>query len=200
LSSISSANNGTLTNGPTYNSANSGIINLDGSDDFVNFGNDTAGATQCTVSLWVRTTSAAAGTKYILGWANSGPFVSQTNIGTLSGGSQAFLVCRDNNPTITVQVNSTGFSLNDGIWHNLVSVRNGRTVSLYIDGSLNNSGTAAGDFGPFDSVPMYLGQHPGLPETAFNGSIGKVLVYDSTALSAAQVTANWNASRSIYGR
>jgi hypothetical protein len=198
LSSLNSANNGTLTNGPTYSSTNSGIINLDGVDDFINFGNDAAGATQCTVSVWVRTTSAADGTKYILGWGNSGPFVSQTNIGVLNGGSQAFIVCRDNTPTITVQVNSTGFTLNDGVWHNLVSVRNGRTVSFYIDGSLNNSGTAGSNFGSFASVPIYLGQHPGLPETAFNGSISNFLVYDSTALSAAQVLQNYNAQKSRF--
>jgi hypothetical protein len=32
-------NNGTLTNGPTYNSGNGGYIDLDGSNDLVNFGN-----------------------------------------------------------------------------------------------------------------------------------------------------------------
>jgi hypothetical protein len=51
-------NTGTLTNGPTFNSANGGNIVFDGIDDFVNCGN--ASSLQITVgsiSAWVKTST-----------------------------------------------------------------------------------------------------------------------------------------------
>ena len=53
-------NNGTLTNGPTYNSANGGSIVFDGSNDYVNFSYNSSlniGGLNITLSSWVRPTS-----------------------------------------------------------------------------------------------------------------------------------------------
>jgi hypothetical protein len=55
---LAGSNNGTLTNGPTFNSANGGNIVFDGIDDFVNCGN--ASSLQITVgsiSAWVKTST-----------------------------------------------------------------------------------------------------------------------------------------------
>ena len=46
-------NNGTLTNGPTFNSANGGSIVFDGTNDFVNCGTSfTNLTTQLSINLW----------------------------------------------------------------------------------------------------------------------------------------------------
>ena len=53
-------NTGTLTNGPTYNSANGGSIVFDGSNDYVNFSYNSSlniGGLNITLSSWVRPTS-----------------------------------------------------------------------------------------------------------------------------------------------
>jgi len=51
-------NNGTLTNGPTFNSANLGSIVFDGIDDFISLSDSSgltqAGSTQFTVELWAK--------------------------------------------------------------------------------------------------------------------------------------------------
>jgi hypothetical protein len=200
ISSPFSVNSGTLINGPTYSSQNSGTINFDGIDDYVDCGIAEPGQTQCTISIWVKTTSTSSGTRYPFAWGtSSGFYASQNLIGVFSGGSQLFVLSRDSTATTTTQVNSIGFTLNDGIWHNIVLVRDGSTISLYIDGSLNNSSTG-GAFGSFSSDAIInIGNYP-LLDAYFEGSIGKILVYGSTALSASQITTNWNASKSIYGR
>jgi hypothetical protein len=46
-------NNGTLTNGPTFNSANGGSIVFDGTNDFVNCGNNTSlNLNKHTICFW----------------------------------------------------------------------------------------------------------------------------------------------------
>lgn len=52
------ANNGTLTNGPTYNSANGGSIVFDGVDDYGNFGTVFGnGFGSITVTSWIKPTT-----------------------------------------------------------------------------------------------------------------------------------------------
>ena len=47
-------NNGTLTNGPTFNSANGGSISLDGSNDYISVGSFNEDSSQdLSVMVWV---------------------------------------------------------------------------------------------------------------------------------------------------
>ena len=48
-----SGNNGTLTNGPTYSSANGGSLVFDGVDDYVNLGSSIQNYSTFTTSFWV---------------------------------------------------------------------------------------------------------------------------------------------------
>ena len=57
-------NNGTLTNGPTFNSANGGSIVFDGVNDYVALGNISSlilANNQFTISYWLRMTGTARG-------------------------------------------------------------------------------------------------------------------------------------------
>jgi hypothetical protein len=57
---LAGSNNGTLTNGPTFSSANGGSLVFDGSNDYINLQNPSAlNLTELTVSAWVRTTTNA---------------------------------------------------------------------------------------------------------------------------------------------
>ena len=56
-------NNGTLTNGPTFNSTNSGNIVFDGADDYL----ITPSITNFrTISLWIKTSNTGGGWRYLL--------------------------------------------------------------------------------------------------------------------------------------
>ena len=193
-----SGNNGTLTNGPTFNSTDGGSIVFDGVDDFVTCGNYQASNTNCSVSIWAKSNNSPSGTRYPFGWANSGPYISQNNIAVLSGGVNIAVICRDTN-SITVQVNSTNFTFNNNVWHNIVLVRDVGNVYLYINGTLNNSGVVSGSFGSFDNVPLNIGVHPGLSSTVFPGSIAQVFVYNNFSLSSTQVLNNYNTTKSRFG-
>jgi len=73
------SNNGTLTNGPTYNISNGGSLVFDGTNDYVSVSNDiTPGTADFAVSVWVYKTETTAN-KYIWDFGSNG--------GTLSSGT-----------------------------------------------------------------------------------------------------------------
>jgi hypothetical protein len=67
-----SNNNGTLINGPTFNSANGGSIVFDGIDDYVSFVSNPSLTNQITVEVWIQLSSTLPnGTAWILGRESS---------------------------------------------------------------------------------------------------------------------------------
>lgn len=59
---IAAGNNGTLNNGPTFNSSNSGNIVFDGSDDYA----ITPSISFRTISIWINTSNNGGGWRYLL--------------------------------------------------------------------------------------------------------------------------------------
>jgi hypothetical protein len=195
---IIGTNNTSLINGVGFTTSDGGAMTFDGVNDFVTCGNYQASNTNCSVSIWAKSNDSPSGTRYPFAWANSGPFISQNNIAVLSGGVGIAVICRDVDSR-TVQVNSTNFTFNNNVWHNIVLVRDVGNVYLYINGTLNNSGVVSGSFGSFDNVPLNIGVHPGLSSTVFPGNIAQVLVYNNFSLSSTQVLNNYNATKSRFG-
>lgn len=97
---------------------------------------------------------------------------------------------------------STSFSFNT--WTNVVLTYNGSTVSVYKNGVLANSASKTGSITNILSLPFIVGAQYNannsynLPTDGFNGWIGQVMLY-SSALSAAEVLQNFNATRKPYG-
>ena len=97
---------------------------------------------------------------------------------------------------------STSFSFNT--WTNVVLTYNGSTVSVYKNGILANSAAKTGAITNILSLPFIVGAQYNannsynLPTDGFNGWIGQVMLY-SSALSAAEVLQNFNATRKPYG-
>ena len=198
------SNNGTLVNGPTFNSANGGYLTFDGVDDYVNTAN-TAGLnftnTTGTISIWFRTSASTANSPMLItkqmdaagGWAvviapNGIPYFETKNSG---GGATAFYK----------YVNK---ACNDGIWHNFVAVFTtsttvtaNNTASMYLDGVLAN--------GPQFNITIYGGNTAGTVQIGrrssgnyFNGNISNVQIYNR-GITAGEVAQNFNALKSIYG-
>jgi hypothetical protein len=191
--------NGTLTNGPSFKTANNGYWSFDGTDDYLllNNGNYSItlgnGDTNWTVNIWMRTTTASNGL------ASNGDLLSNTNGGpiysvfSVNAGKQTYWAYPSNinnwkqfQGTITV---------NDGIWHMLTWVNNSNyNMDLYVDGVYDTtvSPTNVANNNPLDIIGG------GLNFTPFIGDIGSVQINKGTAFSRTQVLQQFAATRSKY--
>jgi CSLREA domain-containing protein len=136
-------NNGTLLGGITFAPGKFGqSFNFDGIDDGVSFGNTVAnfGTSDFTVDFWVKTISTRneeiLNNRYN---ASNGSFLS---IRLLSTGKVNAEIDGDTSGTGYIPLNSVA-SINDGAFHHLAVVRQGTSAFLYIDGVLDQSGSAS---------------------------------------------------------
>ena len=171
-------NTGTLTNGPTYSSANGGSIVFDGTNDYVNCGNPSISVGKITVNSWVKITTGSV-FQHIVD--------SATDTWHLA-------ILNDNRPYFFngSTFHTTASILNVGQWYMLTGVQ-GTTLDIYINGILSQSiasninVTTNNVFvGAYQNTPRYL-----------NGNIAQVSVYNR-ALTAAEVSQNFNALRSRF--
>jgi len=183
-------NNGTLNNGPTFNSANGGSIVLDGADDDISFGNILS-INQFTLSLWVypgstQTTYAdildnnhRGGTSYVIqqDFTNT----NQYTFGVGDGGSGS-----------TTSI----FTLTANQWVHLTFTYNLQTKG-YINGSLFSTGLSAGNPNYTGIETLRLGEWGGGGRN-WNGRYGNFMAYNR-ALAASEVLQNYNVQRSRFG-
>jgi hypothetical protein len=83
-------------------------------------------------------------------------------------------------------------SINDGRWHHLTVVYSNDATSLYLDGALNATGTAAGTVAT-GLIPLAFGESIENPGRVWNGLISEVAVF-TNALSALQVQSAYNSA------
>ena len=177
-----SGNNGTLINGPTFNSANRGSIVFDGSDDFVSGSCTTVNANVgMTTFIWVRTTITSPQV-----------FFSHT-----SGVNDGFRLEIDGGQFLLtfggVANYSSGNSVSDGNWKQLVVTTVGTTGRIYINGNLVASPTV----GTMQGTPNQF-VISGSTIRFLNGNVASVILYNR-ALTAAEVLQNFNATRTRFG-
>jgi len=190
-------NNGTLINGPTFNSANGGSIVFDGVDDYINCGNSSnLQINQGTISAWVKTSSPGSSFRGIITKQNNyGLF---TNSGTL--------ITYDWGGTGT---RNTGINIADGTWKNVAMTFTDNTGApsnnaiIYLNGTAILTTTikifnnlievqlASG--GTSDATPSGT---RGIQQ--LNGSIAQSLIYNR-ALSSTEILQNYNATKGRYG-
>jgi hypothetical protein len=188
-------NNGTLTNGPTFNSANGGSIVFDGVNDIINLGSGTtfnlggAGKT-FSINLWFNSklwTSAwqALITKGDTSWRVH-RYQSDSPV-KLAFGTQGLSVV----DTFT----STIFTTNT--WFNVVCIYDGTSKKIYVNGSLDSNVSVGGTLLD-NSYPVYIGENAQAIGRYFNGNLSNVQIYNR-ALSAQEVLQNYNATKSRFG-
>ena len=188
-------NTGTLTNGPTYNSANGGSLVFDGADDYVNLGSFFNYQT-FTIELWVN------------------PGATQTTYADIFDnnhtGTQNFVLQQNVN-----DVNNYGFGVNDGsgsisatgtivltanTWAHLAFTFSPSTrVSAYVNGALHSQGALAnGRTINYASQSLALGRWQYGAARHWNGKISSFKVYNSL-LTAAEIQQNFSALRGRFG-
>lgn len=201
---LAGSNNGTLTNGPTFNSSNGGSIVFDGVDDVVNGtinGSIFTGA--FTQTAWIYKLNDNQIWQGV--FTNSSPATNNTYLMTFGNGSVAA-------PYNSVGANQVG-AAESGIfldigthinqWLYLAATKTGSTLTIYCykQGSLlQNSGTITWNGGNFATTNNYqIARHwAGGFITPFQGNIANVQVYNK-ALSVLEIQQNYNAQKSRFG-
>ena len=195
-------NNGTLTNGPTFDAGNAGSIVFDGSDDLVNVGDnsDLQITADITPSAWIK-----ASTQNNMGIA--GKYAS-------SSSKRGYLIATnqsDSNQKITWYYQRAAGSFNagdsltssfdvlDNSWHFvLCTFTPSVSAKIYIDGELDATDTASIQSAiANNSARFEIGTHNEGTAFCFNGNISNVQVYNRT-LTADEVRQNYEATKGRY--
>lgn len=189
-------NNGTLINGPTFNTGNNGNIVFDGIDDYLSCGTFTGlGSSNRTLNIWFKIiTLSASGKKRIvtfstddsstdtpaftIGYATT---LSSLEVGFGGGNYSGYLTL-------------AAFTLNT--WINLTLSITSNTVSIYRNGTYIDQVT---NTGPVGANPIgYIGRYNANYGQYGNTNIGNIQVYNR-ALSSDEVLQNYNATKTRFG-
>jgi hypothetical protein len=190
-------NNGTLTNGPTFNSANGGSIDFDGSNDFIQ------GTIPSSVFSGAHTISCWFYRRSLSGW--SGLF--SNNVGTNSCTILTFIENTNTVGTNRAGLSATSIAVNLGADHfnkwiycTIVysNITNGSAVNVYAYKDKNLL-TATGNlyWTLSSSNSYYVGRHWQGDTQVHNGLISSTSVYNR-ALSAAEIHQNYNATKGRF--
>lgn len=192
-------NNGTLTNGPTFSSANNGSVVFDGVDDFVSIssGASSINSFNISVACWIfqnniHTSNVFSEVKSIVQIANgdigSTPCFylhlrnSQVIFRYQGGPGLAQL-----SPTVDQEAN---------VWHYYTGVSNNSSISLYRDGILIGSIPYTISFTSLANTNIDIGKTGGY-FNYFNGRISTTRIYNR-ALSPSEIQQNYDALKSRY--
>ena len=188
-----SGNNGTLTNGPTYNSSNSGNIVLDGVDDYISIPTTgiLSGKNSFTISLWTYPSSFTGLQPLFVNY-----YVGNLELNTrFSGTNLQFFTYSSTNVQAggTTQTYST---LNQ--WVNIVFTYDGSTMKTYVNGIV--SPTTFSQTGTLNTstLPYLIGRYSSPTEYRYSGRFAQTLVY-LKSLTASEVLQNYNATKTRFG-
>jgi hypothetical protein len=191
--------NGTLVNGPTFNSSNGGSIVFNGSNNYVTFGNQNLGLDLISKSFsaWVYLGSTLNNPTSVIDkqFDNSPPSNNYGGWGFWIGSDRKLWWWNMPNQDIR-DSGSTTVGIN--VWCNVAVTYNAstKTASFYINGTLNSS-TSNSNIVEQSSGTQSLGISVARLGQAnqsgyLNGSIANVLAYNRV-LSASEVLQNYNA-------
>jgi len=184
-------NSGTLTNGPTFSSANGGSIVFDGVNDFVEVPNFNT-ANTITVDVWVKKTSGNSWQGWLGNWNTTG--IGDSWLLTQNNSNRAsFYIMHTNNVGDNI-VDTSGIIVGN-VWYNYTGTFSNSTLSLYKNGSLVNSKSTLQNTIYQNSLKIWCGRFSGF---YLNGQLSNGKVYNR-ALSADEVLQNYNATKGRFG-
>ena len=189
-------NNGTLTNGPTFDSGNGGSIVFDGTDDYVTTGTTLTDADELyantgnawSTSSWFNVDVISGVNKTVTG--RSGGFGVLASYGVWINDANLRVILRGGTTTDI----STSIATNT--WYNVVVTWDGTTANGYLNGEYYTTipvGTASNQ----TTYNFNIGATQSGLLHYFDGKISQTLVYNR-ALTAAEVTQNFNALRGRF--
>jgi len=187
-------NTGTLTNGPTYNSANGGSIVFDGVDDGVNIPHNS--------NIDIRNQITIECLFYLNSFTAGGPNADRI---TLITKVYSYYMTINLSGKIDTYFYGTGgyFSSNSSVnlnqWTHVVVTFNGSTINWYINGIIDKSLSQSGTITPVSNGDLGIGREVFEDYgRGMNGRISNAKLYNR-ALTATEVSQNFNALRGRYG-
>jgi len=201
-------NNGTVYNGPLYSGiSKDSSIDFDGADDYVDCGDIIEGLTAFTAESWINTTDTRTGP--------NGSYHNPSIFGTQhgSGTSGDFALClKAGNLGFYHELNGssqyrdTNTEVSDGNWHHVAATKTtDGTIEVYLDGSSIYSATGFTYALRYRSQLNYnweVGRAYWPNEDAnmrrYDGKIATHMLYNR-ALTASEITQNYNALKGRYG-
>jgi hypothetical protein len=202
------ANNGTLTNGPTFNSTNSGTIVFDGSNDYVSsslVSTQILSNNQFTANYWLQITGSARGDFFNIKNFNTlvddiGFYIESTNKLTAYFKVQGTV---SNNGVGGGGTSISNTTLSRNTIYNITCMKDAsQKIVMYINGVLdNNTYSSATNTANVASSSLWIGSNRSgttTPSFPFIGNIYNVQIYNR-ALSQSEVTQNYNALKSRFG-
>jgi hypothetical protein len=178
---------GSLVNGPTFDSANGGSIVFDAGDDYYSISNNTS--LDCTnavsVFAWVKTPSSARSKEILMKYNNVTVGIPYGFQWWVDGNIYVHITTSVGWKEITGLI---GYSLNT--WYNIGLTYDQTTLRAYINGSQTTTSSQTGTINT-NSFPIIC-------SSGLGGSISTIQLYNR-ALSAAEITQNYNALKGRYG-
>lgn len=189
--------NGTLTNGPTYSSANGGSIVFDGTNDYVNIGIG-KGVNQFSadfaVSAWVMRLSGGPTYGNVIGDYYTGS-VATTNEWQIMMSSTAEFNLYRVGSNYVIPNTASGYSTSQ--WINVVVSRIGSTISMYANNNLIATATNSTVFGTATGN-LNIGIDGNNSSEPLSGRISNIMIYKNKGLTAAEIQQNFNATRARF--
>lgn len=201
---LTGANNGTLTNGPTFSSANGGSIVFDGTNDYVNLGNN--------FNFEYNNSFSVCGWFYFNNDNDMSLIAKEDDTANFRGwtlrklANYQLMIGLVNTPTFQVQIRGPLSSMTNNTWYYLCGTYNGNTLAsglkLYINGNLITTTTTVDNLGNktiITNANTYIGAF-GIStlSTYINGRNAISNIYNR-ALSETEVKQNFDATKSTFG-
>lgn len=196
------ANNGTLTNGAAFTAGTPKYVNLDGTNDFVTYGDPSTLGAPAAITLqgWWYGSSIVNSSIRIMAayWSDTGnnrSIIFGHNID--SGQGPGVLLDRTGTFGSVLKVQK-GSQLANDVWYHLVFTYDGQTAKVYQDAVEVASGAYGTNAALFNSAdPLYVGRDG--QGRYWSGRVGEFDWYNA-ALSGATITSNFNATKAAYGK
>jgi len=194
-------NDGTLISSPIYNTSNGGIIVFDGVDEYINIpdNNSLDGFSSFSLNIWIYLNSSFSYNTFFHKWSsgNYAYFLGAWSDNLKITAGENYAVTTGGKTGNYGDVSNSSISINT--WYNIGYVSTINTISLYINGTLDNTMSNSWRGGNIinSSTSLKLASHYDAP-TYTNCKMSNVMVYNK-ALSAQEVLQNYNATKTRFG-
>ncbi len=176
LTTMSTTNDGTLVNGPTWVAGNFGkALAFNGSGDFMQAGSKgfPVGAEDRTIAFWVKSPNTAVSNKFLVGWGNgTNQQMSALIMGWFNTPVRKFAFWGWNNDF------EARTELKDNTWYHIAFTLKGeRLARLYVNGKVDREGVINTGLNTPEGTAFFVANFTSVM-TAFEGNFAEIRVFN----------------------